>query len=118
MNSRRLGDQFNGMAARLQESYATLEAKVDRAHPSARTRQRRQTRFLAAASHDLRQPLHALGLLVAQLDTTPIAPSGAGSSPASTATAAMNELFNALFDISKLDAGVDAPTSPHFRSNR
>ena len=63
-----LGDQSNGMAARLQDSYATLEGKV-----AERTRQLElanlaKTRFLAAASHDLRQPLHALGLLVAQLN--------------------------------------------------
>jgi methyl-accepting chemotaxis protein len=56
-----LGNQFNNMAAKLQESYANLERKVE-----LRTRQLElanlaKSRFLAAASHDLRQPLHALG---------------------------------------------------------
>ena len=53
----------------------------DRAHASARARQPRQTRFLAAASHDLRQPLHALGLLVAQLDAGTWRENGANRRP-------------------------------------
>ena len=77
-----LGDQFNGMAARLRKSYATLEGKVS-APPPARARQPRQDAFLSPASHDLRQPLHALGLLVGQLDADTNRATGAGSSPAS-----------------------------------
>src|SRR5207248_10098378 len=62
-----LGDQFNSMAAQLQDSYATLERKVEeRTHELALANQAK-SRFLAAASHDLRQPLHALNLFVAQL---------------------------------------------------
>jgi signal transduction histidine kinase/CheY-like chemotaxis protein len=110
-----LGDEFNKMAARLQESYATLEDKV-----ADRTRQLElanlaKARFLAVASHDLRQPLHALGLLVAQLHGRMragerrrlVANIGA-------ALSAMNELFNALLDISKLDAGVLTPSIVEF----
>src|ERR1019366_2111571 len=63
-----LGAQFNGMAARLQDSYATLEGKVIERTRQLELANLAKTRFLAAASHDLRQPLHALGLLVAQLD--------------------------------------------------
>jgi signal transduction histidine kinase/CheY-like chemotaxis protein len=105
-----LGDQFNGMAARLQDSYATLEGKV-----AERTRQLElanlaKTRFLAAASHDLRQPLHALGLLVAQLNAdTNRADRLRTVARIGTAVAAMNDLFNALLDISKLDAGSVEP---------
>ena len=66
-----------------------------------------KSRFLASASHDLRQPLHALNLLAAQLraDADPeervrlVAHINA-------AVGAMNELFDALLDMSKLDAGV------------
>ena len=66
-----------------------------------------KSRFLAAASHDLRQPLHALNLFVAHLN--------AESDPAErsrlvgridAAVNAMNELFNSLLDVSRLDAGV------------
>ena len=105
-----LGDQFNGMAARLQDSYATLEGKVIERTQQLELANLAKTRFLAAASHDLRQPLHALGLLVAQLDADTnrddrrriVAQVG-------TAVSVMNDLFNALLDISKLDAGAVEP---------
>jgi signal transduction histidine kinase/CheY-like chemotaxis protein len=69
-----------------------------------------KSRFLAAASHDLRQPLHALNLFVAQLrrETDP-AERECLVSRIDAAVAAMNELFGALLDISKLDAGVVRP---------
>jgi len=74
-----------------------------------------KSRFLAAASHDLRQPLHALNLFVTQLRTEKdpaeksrvIARIGA-------AVAAMDELFNELLDMSKLDAGVLTPSISDF----
>ena len=105
-----LGEQFNSMATRLQESYATLEGKVVERTRELELANLAKTRFLAAASHDLRQPLHALGLLVAQLDGDPrrserrriVAQVGA-------AVAGMNELFSALLDVSKLDAGAVKP---------
>jgi signal transduction histidine kinase/CheY-like chemotaxis protein len=101
-----LGDQFNAMAARLQESYAGLEGKVEERTRQLEAANQAKSRFVAAASHDLRQPLHALGLFVAQLH---------GKLRASersqivgrieAALSAMNQLFSALLDISKLDAG-------------
>jgi len=74
-----------------------------------------KSRFLAAASHDLRQPLHALNLFVAQLhgESDP-AERGRLVARIDTAVAAMNALFNALLDISKLDAGVLAPNMSSF----
>ncbi len=105
-----LGDQFNGMAARLQESYATLEGKVVERTRQLEAANLAKTRFLAAASHDLRQPLHALGLLVAQLDAdTNRADRRRIVARIGTAVSVMNDLFNALLDISKLDAGAVAP---------
>jgi signal transduction histidine kinase len=105
-----LGDQFNGMAARLQDSYATLEGKVVERTRQLELANLAKTRFLAAASHDLRQPLHALGLLVAQLNAdTNRADRRRIVARVGTAVAAMNDLFNALLDISKLDAGAVAP---------
>jgi len=102
-----LGDEFNKMAARLQESYATLERKVEERTRQLELANLAKSRFLAAASHDLRQPLHALGLFVAQLPGR----MRAGErrrivARINAALSAMNELFNALLDISKLDAGV------------
>src|SRR5258708_33634008 len=105
-----LGDQFNGMAARLQDSYATLERKVIERTRQLELANLAKTRFLAAASHDLRQPLHALGLLVAQLNAdTNRADRRRIVARIGTAVSAMNDLFDALLDISKLDAGAVAP---------
>ncbi|HZM46082.1 MAG TPA: ATP-binding protein [Burkholderiales bacterium] len=69
-----------------------------------------KSRFLAAASHDLRQPLHALNLFVSQLRTeTDEAERGRVTAQIDAAVTAMNDLFNALLDISRLDAGALAP---------
>ena len=74
-----------------------------------------KSRFLAAASHDLRQPMHALGLFVAQLRSHMT--SGEGSrlvDRIDDAITGMNELFNALLDITKLDVGALTPTIAEF----
>jgi signal transduction histidine kinase/CheY-like chemotaxis protein len=74
-----------------------------------------KSRFLAAASHDLRQPLHALNLFVAQLRTeTDQAERSRVTAQIDAAVTAMNDLFNALLDISTLDAGVLAPDVTDF----
>jgi signal transduction histidine kinase/CheY-like chemotaxis protein len=110
-----LGDQFNAMALRLEESYATLERKVEERTRQLEAANLAKSRFLAAASHDLRQPLHALGLFVGQLRGR--VRSGERRliiSRIETALSAMNELFNALLDISKLDAGAMNPNVSNF----
>jgi signal transduction histidine kinase/FixJ family two-component response regulator len=69
-----------------------------------------KSRFLAVASHDLRQPLHALGLFVQALQESSIASHErhiVGNIRRSVD--AMEELFDALLDISRLDAGVVRP---------
>jgi signal transduction histidine kinase len=102
-----LGHEFNAMAGELERSYATLERKVEQRTQALTDANQAKSRFVAAASHDLRQPLHALNLLVAQLR--------AERSPAErqrltlrveSAVASINGLFDGLLDISKLDAGV------------
>lgn len=110
-----LGEEFNRMAARLQESYATLERKVEERTRQLEVANQAKSRFLATASHDLRQPLHALGLFVAQLRGR----TGANERKRivrgiDAALSAMNELFNALLDVSKLDAGVLTPKLAEF----
>jgi signal transduction histidine kinase len=74
-----------------------------------------KSRFLAAASHDLRQPLHALNLFLDQRrGETDQAERSRLDGKIDAAVAAMNELFNSLLDISKLDAGVLAPSVSEF----
>jgi signal transduction histidine kinase/CheY-like chemotaxis protein len=110
-----LGDQFNSMAVRLGESYATLERKVEERTHQLELANMARSRFLAVATHDLRQPLQALGLFVAQLQTRVNARErGRLIERADAAVAAMNELFQALLDISKLDAGVLTPDLSEF----
>jgi signal transduction histidine kinase/CheY-like chemotaxis protein len=102
-----LGDQFNAMAAQLQESHATLEHKVEERTHQLEIANLAKSRFIAAASHDLRQPLHALGLWVAQL-RNPLAPDERQrlTERIAAAVGEMNDLFNGLLDVSKLDAGI------------
>jgi two-component system, sensor histidine kinase len=66
-----------------------------------------KSRFLAAASHDLRQPMHALGLFVQTLQESDL-PEADRSVLANVRRSvdAMEDLFNALLDVSKLDAGI------------
>jgi signal transduction histidine kinase/ActR/RegA family two-component response regulator len=101
-----LGEQFNAMAARLHESYSGLEGKVEERTRQLEAANQAKSRFIAAASHDLRQPLHALGLFVAQLHgKLRAAERSQIVGRIEAALSAMNELFSALLDISKLDAG-------------
>jgi signal transduction histidine kinase/CheY-like chemotaxis protein len=65
-----------------------------------------KTRFLAAASHDLRQPTHALGLFIARLGQIPANAQIrelVGNLDASVQ--AMQDLLDGLLDLSRLDAG-------------
>lgn len=71
----------------------------------------RKTRFLAAASHDLRQPVHALGLFSEALSTEVLSPTGRNTlSFLKQSISSLSELLNSLLDISRLDAGVIAPS--------
>jgi signal transduction histidine kinase len=66
-----------------------------------------KTRFVASAAHDLRQPLHALGMFCATLDqrliNTPERPLVRNMM---SAIESLEESFGAMLDISRLDAGV------------
>jgi two-component system, sensor histidine kinase len=85
-------------------------------HDAAVAANQAKSRFLAAASHDLRQPLHAIGLFLHVLK--------AGPPPAQTkvvldnisiAVASMQRMFNGLLDVVRLDAGMMAPRPQTFR---
>jgi signal transduction histidine kinase len=75
-----------------------------------------KTHFLAAASHDLRQPMQAVVLLVESLQeriTDPATRRIAANIRSSVAS--MAALLNAILDISKFDAGTVKPIRSHFR---
>lgn len=110
-----LAGQFNRMAEQLQESYADLEKKVDDRTRELELANRAKSRFLAAASHDLRQPMHALGLFVGQLNDMIQYPEARKIVDQVRASVeAMEQLLNSLLDISKLDAGVLLPQIEDF----
>ncbi len=68
-----------------------------------------KTRFLAAASHDLLQPLHAARLFTAALDRDVAGRAQQLVRRVDSAIVAAEDLLRALLDISKLDAGGVTP---------
>jgi signal transduction histidine kinase/CheY-like chemotaxis protein len=73
-----------------------------------------KSRFLAVASHDLRQPMHAIGLYVETLK-----PELSGRRAGDTlhkierAVVGMQDMFTALLDVTRLDAGsIEARLGP------
>jgi signal transduction histidine kinase/CheY-like chemotaxis protein len=101
-----LAEQFNRMGVQLQESYADLERRIAERTRDLEAANQAKSRFLAAASHDLRQPLHALSLLAAQLDRPEDGvPGSARVAQLRAGIATLGDLFDDLLDISKLEAG-------------
>jgi signal transduction histidine kinase/ActR/RegA family two-component response regulator len=96
--------------ANLAHQHAVVQDKsrlLERANSQLEMADRYKSHFLASASHDLRQPLHALNLFVGQL---PAEKKSAERkrlvSRIDAAVASMNELFEALLDMTKLEAGI------------
>ncbi len=72
--------------------------------------------FLASASHDLRQPLHAMSLFIQTLNGTNLDDYQQKIiSHIESASDATREMLNTLLDFSKLDAGVIEPRPRTFR---
>ncbi len=77
-----------------------------------------KSKFLAAASHDLRQPLHALSLFTSVLDESIQYPKVRKVVEQINASVdALQSLFNGLLDISRLEAGVMAVEKTDFSLN-
>ncbi len=80
----------------------TVEAEKNRAEKASAAK----TRFLAASSHDLRQPLHALNLFLGALaNTRTDTEQRRLLDKAIRCGHALDDLMNALLDISRLEAG-------------
>jgi PAS domain S-box-containing protein len=73
-----------------------------------------KSRFLAAASHDLRQPLSALGIYVKMLGAKASASDAPIFENIGHCVASLSELLTDLLDLSKLDAGVLSPQASSF----
>lgn len=88
-----------------------LEEKTEEAQQATLAK----SRFLAAASHDLRQPLHALSLFVDALKESKSEAERASLFPRMELSLdALRKLFDALLDVSRLDAKVVKPQISHF----
>ena len=84
-----------------------LNRQLQAALDDAESANRAKTRFLASASHDLRQPLHTLSLFGAALMMRPLDDSARYlATQMGSALKALGTQLDTLLDISKLDAGI------------
>ncbi len=106
--------QARAAEAVLRQSKETLElrvaertAELERSRAEAEAANLGKTRFIAAASHDLLQPLHAARLFTAALADRQ--PGNDLATKIDQGLGAVEALLDALLDISKLDAGALKP---------
>jgi PAS domain S-box-containing protein len=96
-----------------------MEQEIIAARQAAERAQKANNAFLAAASHDLRQPVQALSLLNGALRRT-VKDERAREmiDHQEHSLTAMTNLLNSLLDISRLDAGVVTPEIEEFPMQR
>ena len=107
----RQADELAQLNSALSESLDDAQRRKDDAERANAAK----TRFLAVASHDLRQPMHAVSLLVGLLSEKlqyPEVRELVGKIQGSVES--MEGLFDSLLDISKLDAGAVQPNWEEF----
>ena len=114
---RRLQSGFNQAASALAESRRMLQSRIGdataelaRKNEQLELASQAKTRLLAAASHDLRQPLHALTLFsdgLANGETDPVRLTRIGH--IRECVDSLDRLFSELLNLSQLDAGVLQP---------
>lgn len=127
--TRHVRDQFTEIARMtdaIERANATLEqqvrertAELHAAKNAAEQAHRAKSRFLAHASHDLHQPLQAIGMFTGMLERqSQTAKAMAMLTDLKAAQRSMRDLLNAILEISKLESGVvspkpaDVPLSP------
>ena len=97
-------------SARFRYGEQGLNRQLQGALAAADLSNRAKTQFLATASHDLKQPIYCVNLLVAALNLRRL---DQGASEIAAQLAAVNQVLtrqlDTLLDISKLDAGVTQP---------
>ena len=113
-------DEITDMARSLQYLVDTLhlrETSLFEAKEEAEQASVAKTRFLAAASHDLRQPLQALNLFIYALENQEQDPAKRDIIELiRNSLDSLKELLNTLLDVSKLEAGVVQPYMRGFRA--
>ncbi|MEQ1537145.1 MAG: hybrid sensor histidine kinase/response regulator [Burkholderiaceae bacterium] len=93
-----------------------LMRQAEAARHEAEDANNAKSKFLAAASHDLRQPIHAQGLFLSVLSRTQLNPKQVELvNNISAASSASVEMLNTLLDFSRIDAGVVQPRKESFR---
>ncbi len=109
--SRQLGE-----AIRLRHENLNLIEALKAEKAQAEQANLAKSRFLAAASHDLRQPMHALGLFSASLQDMAMEPDKrVVVNNIFSSIDALESLFAELLDLSRLDAGFMQPAPRHLR---
>jgi signal transduction histidine kinase/CheY-like chemotaxis protein len=104
--------QLRQSAETLEQRVIARTAELEASRAEAEAANLGKTRFIAAASHDLLQPLHAARLFTAALiDRDP--GNGLGGK-IDASLGAVESLLDALLDISKLDAGAFRPEKRPF----
>ena len=119
-----LADGINEMAAKLHQESTNLQQLVDErttqvvqavrvaeeAQREAEHANKAKSKFLAAASHDLRQPIHAQGLFLDVLSRTELtAYQHELLASARASSEASGKMLNTLLDFSRIEAGVIKP---------
>ncbi|WP_374414880.1 PAS-domain containing protein [Novosphingobium colocasiae] len=101
----RIREELQDTLDELEHRVAERTRELSEANRRLAKADREKTRFLAAASHDLLQPLHAARLFAAALDRDTQGPTRILAHRVQSAIVAAEDLLRALLDISKLDAG-------------
>ncbi len=97
-------------AIKLRFENVNLIKAADAARSEAEHANLAKSKFLAAASHDLRQPVHAQGLFLGVLSRTALsAHQSEVLTSAQSAWQACSDMLNTLLDFSRIEAGVVRP---------
>jgi signal transduction histidine kinase len=105
-------EQLNERLTRELQSRRAIELALKQAKEAAQQANETKTRFLAAASHDLRQPLSSALLFLESIDERAVG--GIGREylhKARVALASLSNLLETLLDVARLDSGA---IEPHF----
>ena len=111
-------EQYESLNARLTrelESRREIELALKQAKQQADEANAGKTRFLAAASHDLRQPLNSAVLFLESMDDRGVRPDDlALLQRARVALSSLNNLLGTLLDVARLDSGGMLPQIADF----